>query len=160
MKRSLIALALLALAAPVMAQEFNADGLKLSSLTERPPCRSFTIRTSQGDFTDALCEYTDAAWSKLTPAQRQALQVARAKKWVADRIADRSKPPVVPTKEQLAESATMQADSLSTQITALVAAKPTVAEVAELKAKLQAAVDELAKVSADVKPVVEGEVKP
>lgn len=154
MKRMLVIVALALMVAPCMAQEKpTADGLYLSTLAEKPPCRGFKIRTTQGEFSDALCEYTDAAWSKLTLAQKQALMRARARNFVATVIENSSKPPVVPTKEQLNDAAKTQADSIASQVTALVAAKPTAEEVSELKAKLQAAIDELAKVSADVKPV-------
>lgn len=135
-KRLLFILPLL-LAAPLCAQEKpTADGLYLSTLEDKPPCRGFKIRTTQGDFSDALCGYSDAAWAKLTLAERKNLMHARAANFVATVKAQSSAPKVEPTKEELQ------------------------ARKAELLKQIEAVDAQIA--AADAKPVepVEGEVKP
>ena len=66
-------------------------------------------------------------------------------------IEQSSKPPVVPTKEQLTESATAQANQVEALTAQIVTAKMTALEVKDVISKLEASIATLKSLKAEVK---------
>lgn len=86
-----------------------------------------SMSTSQGQFNDALY-FTDAEYAKLTKVDIDKMVQTRADAWVKFVEEQSSKPPYVPTKEELIEQTDRQADEISHTVTQFVAAKPSKVE--------------------------------
>lgn len=100
--------------------------------------------TPQGAYHDALY-YTPEEWAKLTQSEITAAKAARVNNWIAFVAAQSSKPPVVPTKEELLARELEMQDQIERLTDQVIAAKPTAEELIAIKTKLQ---ERLAKLNA------------
>lgn len=117
------------------------------------------------DVVDAPSKFRDtlhiqfAEVAGLTQEQIEAKVAADGKKrvddWKAFVIEQSSKPPVVPTKEEIQADVERQAEQIATSTASLIAAKPDPKELEALIAKLKESLDSLSAVK-----VADVEVKP
>lgn len=98
--------------------------------------------TPDGQFNDAIY-VSQSDYEKLTPEDIDKQVKARVDTWIAFVKEQSSKPPVVPTKEELKESATAQVEQLDRVADQLIAAAPAKADLQAVVDKLQISLDKL-----------------
>ncbi len=150
MRKTLLAVALL-IAVPFFGVAWQAP----LDWTKIPGARIQVLiqeQTPQGQYNDALY-YSPADWDKVTEKDISDAKKARMDNWLASVVEQSGKPPVIPTKEELKESAIAQVEQVDRAVAALVATDIAKEDVQALIDKLQKQIDDLkAKVGIEVKP--------
>jgi hypothetical protein len=108
--------------------------------------------TPQGQYNDAIY-FAPADYAKLVKADIDKQVQVRINNWVAFVVAQSSKPPYIPTKEELKESTTIQAEQLDKLASQFIAAAPAKADIQAVVDKVQVSLDKL-KAAASIAKVI------